>query len=220
MPEMTLEYVLRQHGLTPGEDVTVDTSVQFNMMAGAFTGGSGDYVTLFEPTATEVEQAGKGYILMLHRPGERRDPLHRLFRQPQLCWTPTPTRSSGFVNAIARAQQWVAEHTDREVAEAICGSVSGHGPGGFWSAVTRPAPADRCLERARPVMEQQALERLETVMTHRRTTGKQEEWVDFLTSLVDNSFAQKASWRQLPLAEKHEAAHRRPHAIAARRSRQ
>ena len=63
VPEMTLEYVLRQHGLTPGEDVTVDTSVQFNMMAGAFTGGGGDYVTLFEPTATEVEQAGKGYIL-------------------------------------------------------------------------------------------------------------------------------------------------------------
>jgi hypothetical protein len=41
----------------------VDTTVQFNMMAGAFTGGNGDYVTLFEPTATQVEQAGKGYIL-------------------------------------------------------------------------------------------------------------------------------------------------------------
>ena len=41
----------------------MDTSVQFNMMAGAFTGGGGDYVTLFEPTATEVEQAGRGYIL-------------------------------------------------------------------------------------------------------------------------------------------------------------
>ena len=38
---MTLEYVLRQHGLTPGEDVTVDTSVQFNMMAGAFTAAEG-----------------------------------------------------------------------------------------------------------------------------------------------------------------------------------
>ena len=63
VPEMTLEYVLRQHGLTPGVDVTVDTSVQFNMMAGAFTGGQGDYVTLFEPTATQVEAAGQGYVL-------------------------------------------------------------------------------------------------------------------------------------------------------------
>ena len=80
---MTLEYVLRQHGRdAAGEDVTVDTSVQFNMMAGAFTGGGGDYVTLFEPTATEVEQAGQGIHSLLHRSGERRDPLHRLFRQP------------------------------------------------------------------------------------------------------------------------------------------
>ena len=60
---MTLEYVLRQNGLTPGVDVTVDTSVQFNMMAGAFTGGQGDYVALFEPTATQVEAAGQGYVL-------------------------------------------------------------------------------------------------------------------------------------------------------------
>ena len=63
VPEMTLEYVMRQHGLTPGVDVTVNTSVQFNMMAGAFTGGEGDYVALFEPTATQVERAGQGYIL-------------------------------------------------------------------------------------------------------------------------------------------------------------
>ena len=55
VPEMTLEYVLRQRGIEPQRDAVVDTSVQFNMMAGAFTGGNGDYVTLFEPTATEVE---------------------------------------------------------------------------------------------------------------------------------------------------------------------
>ncbi|MBR2547399.1 MAG: hypothetical protein IKF07_04330 [Eubacterium sp.] len=41
----------------------VDTSIQFNMMAGAFSGGSGDYVTLFEPTATEIEGEGKGFVL-------------------------------------------------------------------------------------------------------------------------------------------------------------
>ena len=50
-------------GLEPGKDVEVDTSIQFNMMAGAFSGGSGDYVTLFEPTATEIEGEGKGFVL-------------------------------------------------------------------------------------------------------------------------------------------------------------
>ena len=63
MPLMTLCYVLRQHGLIPGEDVEVVDSIQFNMMGPAFEGGTGDYVTLFEPTATQMQNAGKGYIV-------------------------------------------------------------------------------------------------------------------------------------------------------------
>ena len=57
VPEMTLEYVLKQHGIVPQEDAVVDTSVQFNMMAGAFTGGQGDYVTLFEPGISSAPSA-------------------------------------------------------------------------------------------------------------------------------------------------------------------
>ena len=60
---MTLEYVLKQHGLTPGVDVEVINNVQFNLMGGAFESGTGDFVTLFEPTASEFEAAGKGYIV-------------------------------------------------------------------------------------------------------------------------------------------------------------
>ena len=75
VPEMTLEYVMRQNGVVPGTDATVDTTVQFNMMAGAFTGGNGDFVTLFEPTATEVAQAGKGPSL---RPSGRRAARSRI----------------------------------------------------------------------------------------------------------------------------------------------
>lgn len=63
VPEMTLEYVLRKNSLTPGKDVYIDTSIQFALMAPAFTGGKGDYVTLFEPVASTIEKEGKGYIL-------------------------------------------------------------------------------------------------------------------------------------------------------------
>lgn len=84
VPEMMLEYVLRQHGLEPQVDVIVDTSVQFNMMAGAFTGGQGDYVTLFEPAATQVVNAGAGLYPLFHRRRERRHPIYRLFCLPQL----------------------------------------------------------------------------------------------------------------------------------------
>lgn len=50
VPYMTLEYVLRRNGLNPQTDLTLDDSIKFDLMAGAFTGGNADYVTLFEPT--------------------------------------------------------------------------------------------------------------------------------------------------------------------------
>ena len=48
MPEMTFEWALREHGIDPVRDLTIDTSVAFAAMSGAFIGGQGDFVTLFE----------------------------------------------------------------------------------------------------------------------------------------------------------------------------
>ena len=61
MPEMTLEYALKQNGINPKKDLTIDTSIDFASMAGAFIGGTGDFVTLFEPLATKIVNEGYGY---------------------------------------------------------------------------------------------------------------------------------------------------------------
>lgn len=61
MPEMTLEYALKQNGIDPKKDLTINTSIQFASMAGAFIGGTGDFVSLFEPLATQIENEGYGY---------------------------------------------------------------------------------------------------------------------------------------------------------------
>lgn len=63
MPEMTLEYVIKNHGLKIPENVNVRTDVQFDVLAGAFVAGEGDYVSLFEPVATQLELENKGAIV-------------------------------------------------------------------------------------------------------------------------------------------------------------
>ena len=63
MPEMTFEWALREAGINPKKDLTIDTSIAFAAMGGAFIGGTGDFVTLFEPTALEVEKQGYGYVV-------------------------------------------------------------------------------------------------------------------------------------------------------------
>ena len=157
------------------------------MMAGAFTGGGGDYVTLFEPTATEVEQAGKGYILCSIGQESGEIPYTAYFANRSYL-TANAGTVQRFTNAIARAQRWVAEHTDREVAEAICGQF----PDTDLAVLERVCARHREIDawNLTPVMEQAALERLETVMTEAGELEK-DQWVDF-DKLVDNSFAQKA----------------------------
>ena len=50
VPYMTFEYVLKQNGINPQTDLILDDSIKFDLMAGAFSGGTADYVTLFEQT--------------------------------------------------------------------------------------------------------------------------------------------------------------------------
>ena len=184
VPEMTLEYVMRQNGVVPHVDAVVDTSVQFNLMAGAFTGGTGDYVTLFEPTATEVEQAGKGYVLTSIGQESGEIPYTAYFAS-QSYMSDHPDVVQRFTNAIAKGQAWVQEHSAAEIAEAI----SDQFPDTSVDVLTKVAQRYKDIDawNATPVMEQSALERLETVM---ETAGElaHEDWVDF-DKLVDNSFA-------------------------------
>ena len=185
VPEMTLEYVMKQNGVVPQVDAVVDTSVQFNMMAGAFTGGQGDYVTLFEPTATEVERAGHGYVLCSIGEASGEIPYTAYFAS-QSYMAAHPDVVQGFTNAIARAQRWIAE---REVAEAICDQFPDTSLDVLEAVTARHRQIDAWNEV--PRMEQSALERLETVMTEAGELQK-EDWVDF-TQLVDNSYADKAA---------------------------
>ena len=63
MPEMTLEWILKENNIDPKKDVNIDTSVAFAAMGSSFIGGNGDFVSLFEPTALQIEKEGYGYVV-------------------------------------------------------------------------------------------------------------------------------------------------------------
>ncbi len=118
MPIMTLYYVLRSHGLEPGRDLTVIDNIQFNLMGGAFEGGSGEYVTLFEPTATEFQNAGKGYIVANVGLASGEVPYTCYF-MTQTMVKEDPAFVKSFIRAVYKAQQWMITATDNEVALAM-----------------------------------------------------------------------------------------------------
>lgn len=127
MPVMVLEYALRQKGLLVGQDdptvienggVNVRTDVQFAALAGAFSSGEGDYVTLFEPTATLTEKANEGYVLASL--GEQTDliPYTNYFCNKSYL-EKNEDIIQKFTNAIYKGVLYVYSHTPEEIAKAI-----------------------------------------------------------------------------------------------------
>ena len=184
MPEMTLEYVMKKNGVVPHVDAIVDTSVQFNMMAGAFTGGQGDYVTLFEPTATEVELAGQGVILCSIGTESGEVPYTAYFASQSYIDSHEEIIEA-FCRALHRAMDFIATHTDREVAQAMLPQF----PDTDLDVLEKVTARHRAIDAWNTglVMEESALERLETIMTEAGVLEKS-EWVAF-DALVDNHYA-------------------------------
>ena len=62
MPELNFENALRNSKINI-KDVNINTTIDFASLSGAFIGGTGDYVNLFEPNATQIEKLGYGYVV-------------------------------------------------------------------------------------------------------------------------------------------------------------
>ncbi len=118
MPAIVLQYVLSKNGLTTGNDVSIDTTMQFAAMPGAFMGGQGDYVIIFEPTASSMEKEGKAYIVASLGKESGEIPYTAYFTNKSTI-NKNPELLQKFTNAIYKGQRWVASHTPEEIAKAI-----------------------------------------------------------------------------------------------------
>lgn len=117
MPAMTLEWTLSENGIKKS-DLNFDTSVAFAAMSGAFIGGTGDYVALFEPTASELEKNGYGKIVASL--GELGGVVpYTSFIAKKSYIENNKDVIKNFTKAINKGLDFVHKHTSIEIAEAI-----------------------------------------------------------------------------------------------------
>lgn len=118
MPEMTFEWALRENGIDPNKDVNIDTSVAFPAMSGAFIGGQGDFVTLFEPNATEIEEQGYGYVVASI--GELGGVVpYTSYSARNSYIKENKEVITNFTKAIQEGLDYVHNHSDEDVAKVI-----------------------------------------------------------------------------------------------------
>lgn len=118
MPQMVGEYVLKKHGIDPKTDLNLIQNVDFANIAPAFASGTGDFVQLFEPTASVFEKEGKGHIVASFGTESGHVP-YTTFMAKQSFMKENKQAIEKFTRAIYKAQVWVKSHSAKEIAEVI-----------------------------------------------------------------------------------------------------
>lgn len=185
VPYMTLEYLLKEKGIDPQNDTTLDDSISFDLMAGAFTNGEADFVTLFEPTASTIQNEGLGYIVASIGEEAGEIPYTAYFAS-QSYMEDNAEIIQKFTNAIAKGQQWVQEHSTEEIAESIQSQFADTDLETLTTALQSYIDIDAWS--ATPVMTEEAFDKLQDVIIE---AGELTEKVEF-EAIVDNSYAKAA----------------------------
>ena len=184
VPYMTFEYVLKENNIDPQGDLTLDTSISFDAMTSAFVYGIGDYVTVFEPTASSLETNNQGYIVAAVGAYTDEIPYTAYFAKKSYIENNSDIIER-FTRAIYKGQQWVNEHTPTEIAEVVLTSF----PDSDIFLLEKSIENYKLIDawNTDPYMTKESFDKLQEVMT---LAGELEKYAPYET-VVNNSFAEK-----------------------------
>lgn len=187
VPAMALEYAMKKNNISSKTDVNMVTNIDFAATAGAFKGGTGDYVALFEPTASAIEKEGSGNILASI--GEETGLI------PYTCYFSTksymdknPQIVEGFTKAIYKGQMWFFSHSTDEIAECILPFFPGTDIDTIKTVVDNYKKIDALAHD--PEIKEENLNRLMNIIEDYDSSLMPAR--PSFNKMVDNSYAQKA----------------------------
>ena len=181
VPAMTFEYMMSELGLENGTDYTLNYDVQFNLMTGAFIGGTADYCTVFEPTASEYEKAGTWHVVASVGAQSGEIPYTSFIALNSFLSNEQDT-VKGFLRALKKAFEFLSEHTEKEVAEAIVKQF----PSTTIASLEESVKNYKKIYawKTDMIATEKSFDRLQSIMIN---AGELDTKAEF-NSLVDNSF--------------------------------
>ena len=181
MPAMTLEYALNTNEVK-STDVNLDTSVEFSAMSGSFIGGNGDFVSLFEPTASDLVHKGYGYVVASI--GELGGVVpYTAYNAKKSYIRENPNVIKGYTKAINKGLEYVHSHSANEVADVIAKYFPDTSKKDLTNIVKRYKDIDSWYETA--YIAEKDFNHIEDIM---KNAGKLDKKAPY-KKLVNNSFS-------------------------------
>ena len=184
MPAMILQYILNGKGYTNGQNITMDYTIQFSALAPAFTGGTGDFVPLFEPVASQLELEGKGYIVSAigHDSGEI---PYTCYSASQQFISKNADKLQKFLSAVWKGVEYVATHSASECATLVAPYFEGTDIELLTRAIQNYKTYDMWMST--PVTSVDGFARIQEIM---KNAGELQTTVPY-DAIVDNKVANK-----------------------------
>ena len=187
MPEMVFEYILKQNGLDPQKDLSIDQSIDFGATAAAFTGdNSADFTVEFEPSATALEKQGAGYVVASLGVDSGYVP-YTSYSAKTSYMEKNPDIMQKFTNALQKGMDYVQKHTPEEIARVIEPQFPETDLDTITAIVKRYYDQDTWKENL--VFGQEGFELLQDIL---EDAGELKERTPY-AELVNTEFAQNAS---------------------------
>lgn len=185
MPQMVFEYILKQHGIDPKADLNINQNIDFGSTAAAFSEGQGEFSVEFEPHATSLEKAGKGYVVASLGEDSGYVP-YTAFSTKGSYLKNNPETIQKFVNALQKGMDYVQSHTPEEIAKAIAAQFEETDIDTITTIVKRYHEQDTW--KSDLIFEKESFELLQDILDSAGELSKRAPYQD----LVNTEFAKKA----------------------------
>ena len=187
MPEMVFEYILKNNGLDPETDLTIDQSIDFGSTAAAFTGDtSADFTVEFEPSATLLEQEGTGYVVASLGTDSGYVPYTSYSAKASFL-EDHPKTIQKFTNALQKGMDYVSTHSPEEIATVIAPQFPETDLATVTAIVTRYYQQDTWKDNL--IFNEESFQLLQDILQDAGELSRRTEYTDLATT----SFAQKAA---------------------------
>ena len=187
MPQMLFEYILKNNGLDPETDLTIDQSIDFGSTAAAFTGDtSADFTVEFEPSATLLEQEGTGYVVASLGTDSGYVPYTSYSAKASFL-EDHPKTIQKFTNALQKGMNYVSTHSPEEIATVIAPQFPETDLATVTAIVTRYYQQDTWKDNL--IFNEESFQLLQDILQDAGELSRRTEYTD----LVTTSFAQKAA---------------------------
>lgn len=186
MPEMVFEYILRQNGIDPLEDLNIVQNIDFGLTAAAFTSNDADYTVEFEPHATKLEQEGAGHVVASLGVDSGYVP-YTAYCVRKSYLEENKDLIQRFTNALQKGMEYVNSHSAEEIAGVIAPQFSDTDEKTIAVIVDRYKAQDTWKENL--IFTQDSFELLEDILIQ---SGELDEKLPY-GDLVNTEFAVKAA---------------------------